>query len=1175
MQAFFGEAASLEGACGAIVELAFDAAIEGRPILLTEEGRLVAAKAALTVPRPVFDIWPADQAMALLDAKSRPALCQHVSAKNRTKLVHWGLIEEFSKSDLLERLRSNHLPKPATWRHLLNLWLYIAPDVTGWQCHDADTLRIVPVQGKDRTLRGIGKGVLFDENGGLEELLPEAARKTQLLHGDYVASFKSCTREDWLRWVSSGRSGLQTMAPLVQKRQSLYGRQQLTSEVQARGARSALYYPYVTNQFVVEDWDFPADYWRHWEGLAKTDAGIWAKIVGKILDQRDTYWSRAVNARFSQVATTGSTRSVSSDRLLTDWLLKLRAKPCLPDTRNMIQLPADLVRRTPETEALIDVEPFVHGLLDRETTRPLLDLLGVRNTPSGPGRLLDRLRALAKSDKAPAHEVEKWYRRLDQMLDGCSTVDAQNIRTAFKGEKLILAQDGTWVTSGGIFLAGDEEDVPGAAVVRASVLDLSLWHRVGVADRPSADLALQWLGTLASGKALSADDARRVRTLLVRYPTRIWEECGHWLNLVGEWAPIESLAYGLSMQTLFRWSHLHEWVKRKTADFQRLSGEVVQAPPFSALPALSDLVEERFNQPSLLTGMEDRRAWLTAFGTQLGRIELADAAETVRVRALAEAIAATSWVQTPKLEVVPYLDGVPAGTARLTDILWLEGKLFVSPLSKAKLARRVPEEIGRNLSADIRAALAYAFERSPADIREYLEENFILGPEHMVVAAMAQPVTEPDDDDGIDGVAEEADKSAQIEAALVDVTVDAELGKYVNGLADRGHFDAVQVAPATSAEVPDEAGGVRAVVLGVKHPHNGRDGSDALVEAKDILMQRGSTPRVYRNMLVFIAAEARQLDHLKDAVRASLAWGEIVRDTERLNLTQSDSALAKTKLAEANETMKTRMKEAWCYLHYPAQESAQADWEWVSGKIPAQDGLLARASKKLAAEEGLLTELGPSRLDRDLQKYIWNDKPHLALKDLREYLNRYIYLPRLRGQDVLVKAVQSAVSGMLPGPFAYAERWDERSDTYLGLAIERAVNAVVVIDSDSIIVKPAVAEAHRPVPISSVPAGTPTGPSDGSQPLGSPPAGDGPTAPPVERKPTRFTGAVMISAERPARDIHQIVEAIVEQLTTLPGSEVKLRLEIDAEVPSGLDRAKVRTLIENANTLGFTEKSVE
>lgn len=419
------------------------------------------------------------------------------------------------------------------------------------------------------------------------------------------------------------------------------------------------------------------------------------------------------------------------------------------------------------------------------------------------------------------------------------------------------------------------------------------------------------------------------------------------------------------------------------------------------------------------------------------------------------------------------------------------------------------------------------------------------------------------------------DKAAQIEAALVDVTIDAELGKYVNNLPDRGHFDAVQVAPASSAEVPDEPGGVRAVVLGVQHPHNGRDGSEALVEARDILAQRGSTPRVYRNMLVFIAAETRQLDHLKDAVRAWLAWGEIVRDTHRLNLTQSDSALAKAKLTEANETMKTRLKEAWCYLHYPAQETAQSEVEWVSGKIPAQDGLLARASKKLVAEEGLLTELGPARLDRDLQKYIWNGKAHLSLKDLREYLNRYVYLPRLKNQEVLIKAVQASVTGMIPGPFAYAERWDEKSDTYLGLAIERADNAAVVIDSDSVIVEQAVAEARRPTSVQPGIDGATQGSGENSPDKGAHPDGGTPQPPPAERKPTRFTGSVMISPERPARDVHQIVEAIVEQLTTLPGSSVKLRLEIDAEVPSGLDRAKVRTLVENANTLGFIDKSVE
>ena len=313
-----------------------------------------------------------------------------------------------------------------------------------------------------------------------------------------------------------------------------------------------------------------------------------------------------------------------------------------------------------------------------------------------------------------------------------------------------------------------------------------------------------------------------------------------------------------------------------------------------------------------------------------------------------------------------------------------------------------------------------------------------------------------------------ADRAEQVEEALVLVEIDKLLTAYINGLGDRGHFDAVQAAPGSSAEVPDEAGGVRAIVLGIAHPHNGRDESGAMTAARETLMQRGSTPRVYRNVLVFLAAETRQLDNLKEAMRSALAWDGIVRETERLNLTQSDSALAKAKSAEANETVETRLKEAWCYLLYPSQDGAEADVAWTSGKVPAaRDGLLGRASKRLVDEEGLLPELGPTRLDRELQKYIWQGKNHLSLRDLREYLNRYIYLPRLKDRSV------------------------------------------------------------------------------------------------------------MISSDRPARDIHQIVEAVVEQLTTLPRSEVTLKLEIDAEVPSGLDRAKVRTLIENANTLGFIEKTIK
>ncbi|MGM4883090.1 DUF499 domain-containing protein [Rhizobium sp. 62_C5_N11_2] len=422
-----------------------------------------------------------------------------------------------------------------------------------------------------------------------------------------------------------------------------------------------------------------------------------------------------------------------------------------------------------------------------------------------------------------------------------------------------------------------------------------------------------------------------------------------------------------------------------------------------------------------------------------------------------------------------------------------------------------------------------------------------------------------------------ADRAGQFEEALVLMEIDKALVSYINGLGDRGFFDAVQIAPSSSSDVPDERGGVRAVVLGVAHPHTGRDGSEAHTEAKDILMQRGSTPRVYRNMLVFLAAEQRQLDNLKSATRSSLAWAEIVREIDRLNLTQSDSALAKSKLAEANETLRTRMKEAWCYLLYPVQESAQADLTWTSAKIPAQDGLLARASKKLVSDEGLLPELGPTRLDRELQKYIWNGKSHLSLKDLSEYLNRYTYLPRLQNQQVLTRAVQVAISGMLPGPFAYAERWDETTQTYHGLAIEKAGNVPVVIDSDSVIIKPDVALSKLVVPKPAVSAGIDDdihGQTSEPWTGGSTTGAGGPAAPTPEKLPTRFIGTVMISAERPAREIHQIVEAIVEQLTTMAGSDVSLKLEIDAEVPGGLDRAKVRTLLENATTLGFIDKVV-
>ncbi len=251
-----------------------------------------------------------------------------------------------------------------------------------------------------------------------------------------------------------------------------------------------------------------------------------------------------------------------------------------------------------------------------------------------------------------------------------------------------------------------------------------------------------------------------------------------------------------------------------------------------------------------------------------------------------------------------------------------------------------------------------------------------------------------------------------------------------------------------------------------------------------------------------------------------------------------------------------------------------ADIKWVSGKFPARDGLLQRASKRLVDEEGILPELGPTRLDRDLKKYIWEDKNHLSLKDLREYLDRYIYLPRLKDRSVLIRTVTTAIGGLVPGPFAYAESWDEENSVYRSLAVKQAANINVIIDNESLIIRADVAEAHlakQEEPTGEIEGESPTNDSQTKNGNDDSTSEDDQT----ETQPTRFFGSVTISSERPARDMHRIVEAIVEQLTHLPRSDVTLRLEIDADVPEGLDSAKVRTLIENANTLGFDEKTIK
>ena len=846
--------ASLQGVCARIVEEAFAEGISGRPLLLTEDGKLVPEKQSVVIPGRLFEIWPDGRAAAILDEGARPALCRHVEIAVRKKLGNWGLVEEINRPKILETLLARRLPKPETWESLLKLWNYVAPDIAGYRFRGkATSFKIVPVQGQDvlhsagetvrlgekkllqseedweflagrlvamdrdwpafladerraaseredprsskdvdaahavleaiglaRTsdaakaieaaaekcfsqdgvnlqgcvrlaqiaaklearvrksfrymtsdgkLHAVENGVLLDADGKLRDLIPGELRDSKLLHQGYTDDYSSCSREEWLDWISSGRSGLHTFMPLVSIRKHLGMRRALEGELKRRGYAESFEHRYKDPFFCIDDWNFEDAYWAYWRRLAVEEPEIWSVVFEWILAERESYWSDKATAEIVEQASNGHERKVVRKGVVPSWALAFQELPCLRDTHGFLQKPEDLFRRTPKTEALMDVEPFVDGNLDREATRHLLDLVGVQSTPTGPGRLLDRVRALAQAEVSPIQEVEKWYRRLDGMLVACSTEDAQEIRRAFRFEKLILTQNGVWEGAAGVFLLCDGMEMPGAEVVRSSVRDLQLWTKVGVADRPTAELAIAWLNGLPVGRSLEQDVVRRVRSLLSGHAARIWNECGHWLNLAGEWVAVESLSWSLTGQFRFHWQHLHRWVKQETADLQGLSSEIVDNTPFSRLPVLTTQVEDRLDRYIGPPVSGEKKEWLTTLGRELGRAVFDTDEETKRVRTLAERLVRTNLHYAPNLEIVPYIDGTPAGTPRPADVVWLDGGLYVGLLPAAKLARRIPEQIGKAFGrADIEAALHYSFERSTGAVREYLEENFNLSP---------------------------------------------------------------------------------------------------------------------------------------------------------------------------------------------------------------------------------------------------------------------------------------------------------------------------------------------------------------------------------------------------------------------------------------------------------------
>ena len=227
----------------------------------------------------------------------------------------------------------------------------------------------------------------------------------------------------------------------------------------------------------------------------------------------------------------------------------------------------------------------------------------------------------------------------------------------------------------------------------------------------------------------------------------------------------------------------------------------------------------------------------------------------------------------------------------------------------------------------------------------------------------------------------------------------------------RNRGDFVKVHSCTSSsDVPDERD-ARLVILAPEFAHTAKEpGSSARKQAEEILSSRGSSPRTYKNTLVFLAADTTRLEELNQAVKSFLAWKSIREERVALNLDPFQTKQAETKCKSADETVDIRVPETYQWLLVPQQPDPKKDIEWVEMRQQGQDHLAPRASKKLRNDEMLLVTLGGERLKHEIDKVpLWRGN-HVAVRQLVEDFATYLYLPRLKNEDVLYSAIRNGVN---------------------------------------------------------------------------------------------------------------------------------------------------------------------
>jgi predicted AAA+ superfamily ATPase len=402
-------------------------------------------------------------------------------------------------------------------------------------------------------------------------------------------------------------------------------------------------------------------------------------------------------------------------------------------------------------------------------------------------------------------------------------------------------------------------------------------------------------------------------------------------------------------------------------------------------------------------------------------------------------------------------------------------------------------------------------------------------------------------------------------------------------LGARGAFARVQIGSDDTGDIADDPA-ARLVVAHPRYHHSrGDEASTAMMFAHRGLETRGSSQRVNRNMVVFLAADAKRMEELSEAVRDYLAWDNIAGRVEELDLTAQQAAQARTRCETADKTVALRIADAYHWVLVPVQPQPDRPVTWdVVRADGAKERLAERASDKLCQADLLRIVHGARSIRYDLDNRlasVWQHG-HIRVGELWGYYCRHPYLPRLRDRAVLDDGILGVANELTweAEAFAVATGYDEQAGRFTGLAVPHS-DTIGQVTDQTLLVRPDIALAQRDREITeraaaaTGTAGTGTGMDTSDDGTSETPATSGagvtPQPEPAGPKNTRFFGVATISPDRYARDLTRLSQEIIQHLAAPDGVDLQIRVEISAHKQDGYPDDKVRNVTENARTLKF------